>query len=76
MPEDLVDHILDLVRISASVKYAILYPHRTTPLTRLRALGEIVYSQSMTMPSSCEKWRRKLGRHRFDVHVHGALVGD
>eukprot|EP00038_Savillea_parva_P028924 m.67783 g.67783 ORF g.67783 m.67783 type:complete len:1010 (+) comp8468_c0_seq2:201-3230(+) len=50
MPADVVDCIFDLLSTSASVKYAILFPHRTVTTKRLNQLGDIVYSQSMAMP--------------------------
>ena len=46
MPEDVVDHMFDMIAKSVSVKYAILYPHRTASLKRLQALGTVVHSQA------------------------------
>lgn len=50
MPEDVVDHILRLIATSHSVKYAILYPHRAVTSKKLSELGEVVHTQSMSMP--------------------------
>ena len=50
MPEDVIEHMLNIIAESESVKYAILYPHRAASVKRLQQLGTIVHTQSMHMP--------------------------
>eukprot|EP00042_Codosiga_hollandica_P044738 m.446107 g.446107 ORF g.446107 m.446107 type:complete len:725 (+) comp56864_c0_seq10:31-2205(+) len=49
MPDDVVDHTLELFRKSSSVRYVIMYPHRSASLKVLRSLGQIVHCESMRM---------------------------
>lgn len=50
MPEDVVEHLLQTLPKSRSVKYAILYPHRSANLKRLQQIGTVRHSISMSMP--------------------------
>eukprot|EP00045_Choanoeca_perplexa_P014204 m.165793 g.165793 ORF g.165793 m.165793 type:complete len:768 (+) comp16605_c0_seq2:52-2355(+) len=50
MPDDLIHHILALVRKSKAVKYLIIYPHREASHATLSRMGKVVKHMSMSMP--------------------------